>query len=78
MWWQTQEPSLAKLEHQTQLSVLLKRRSIAQCASRQFLLDGLQALANVISVRSMSSLILRVICIKCLIWIRLFLNMNLV
>ena len=36
------------LEHQTQLSVLFKRRSIAQRASRQFLLDGLQALANVI------------------------------
>ena len=36
------------LEHQTQLSVLFKRRSIAQRASRQFLLDGLQALANAI------------------------------
>ena len=36
------------LEHQTQLSVRFKRRSIAQRASRQFLLDGLQALANII------------------------------
>ena len=46
MWWQTQEPSLAKRSQIT--SHWSIKPSSAQRASRQFLLDGLQALANVI------------------------------